>query len=117
MGNKLRFTCTSGPHGDATSNYSISFPEGMTVEEFAMAVIRENTNEWGYISIGWNNKVVQYDRGGARAVGRFEEVRDRVVTKATANGGWGLMSYDLELEPLPKPQVEVDIHAKTDFPF
>lgn len=117
MSKKLKFIHTSGPHGDATSNYDVQFPEGMTVEEFARAVISENPDEWGYISVGWNDKVVQYDRLSVRAVGRFEEVKNRVVKRATANGGWSLMSYDLELEPLPKPHVEVDLHAKTDFPF
>ena len=89
----------SGPHGDETSTYSCGFPTDITVADFIITAVKENPKEWGSIHIGvFGPKLADYSSGRITYTDKYESVAHKIVLKATANGGWSLMSYYLEIE-------------------
>lgn len=112
---KLNFNCTGGPYGDATSSYDISFPEGMTLEEFIKAVLDEKPKEWGEIRLGWGGPaLVEYKHGNLFYPSKeLSENLNKEVVKAKSNGGWSLMNYILELKD-PEPQIDAIVTYDQD---
>ena len=87
-----------GPFGDETSLFDIKFTEEMTVEEFIKIAVAENLNEWGEFKYGWQSPIIaEYNRGEISYTEEYERVKNRIVNKATANGGWSLMTYFLSI--------------------
>ena len=99
MMNKIHRIYKAGPFGDETSLYDVIFPEGMTVAEFIETIVEENPKEWGDFLHGFHNPIIaEYQRGKIVYKPEFEKVKNKVVEKAEANGGWSLMSYDLSFK-------------------
>ena len=92
---KLHFTCTGGPYGDATSSYDVSVPEGMTLEEFIKAVLDEKPEEWGEICLGRSGPtLIEYKHGSLFNPSKelSENLHKEVVA---AKSLWRLESYEL----------------------
>ena len=108
------FKKTGGPFGDATCNYEVTVPEGTTVGDFVRYIAYDYSvkkGERGNIILFFNDRpefvhrvpLVEYKRGfmcytpGCNA-DIFKSVRDKVITKVRANGGWSCMGYDLYVD-------------------
>lgn len=118
MDRKIKLHQVAGPFGDCTSAYAVEFPEGLTVKEFISLVVNENPDEWGRIALGWiRPTLAEYNHGSIVYTELFHKYKTREIFKIEANGGWSLMDYNITLKPEPKPHLEVDINAKTQFPF
>lgn len=98
--NKLNFECTGGPYGDATSNYNITFPKGMTVSQFIAAALKED-NKWGEFKLDncFGQVLAEYNGGEiySHCIDFVTKWRDKTIIEAKANGGWGNMDYYLVL--------------------
>lgn len=110
----IEFKKTGGPYGDATSNYDVTVPEGTTVKDFIRYIAGDYSvkkGEWGNIILFYNDKpefpnrvpLVEYKRGHAWFTPGcnddiYAKVRDKVITKVRANGGWSCMGYDLYVD-------------------
>lgn len=118
MDRNIKLHQVAGPFGDCTSAYAVEFPEGLTVKEFIPLVVNENPDEWGRIALGWiRPTLAEYRHGSIVYTELFHKYKTREIFKIEANGGWSLMDYNITLKPEPKPHLEVDINAKTQFPF
>ena len=95
--NKLVFIQTGGPFGDATSNYKVSFPKEITVEEFINIVLEERSDEWGYFRSSWSSsgKIAEYSKGELLSTGfeTYSKFKNRKIESVSANGGWSRMDY------------------------
>ena len=78
-------------NGDATSNYDIEFPEGMTIKEFVTQVRKEHPNEWfGDFYLNGFNSIGEYRNEYLKLA---PEAENFILKRVWANGGWGCMSY------------------------
>ena len=104
---KLHFTCTGGPYGDATSSYDVSVPKGMTLEEFIKAILDEHPDEWGDIKLGWGkDPLIEYNRGELyNPHPSLTENLSKEVVEVKASGGWSLMTYIIKLKD-PEPIID-----------
>lgn len=90
----LKFKQTSGPHGDAMSNYDVT-SEARNVKDFVLEVLTDNKNEWGVFYI---DRKYEYNRG--KLLNNIPEniLHSEIVYPVKANGGWSLMSYWITLK-------------------
>lgn len=93
---------------DATSWFDIKFDKPTTVYEFLKELSRTRRRERGDVTVYdklhpsiedvKNAKSVHYDVDGSMEIDRLPvEILKSYIHSAKANGGWGLMSYDLYL--------------------
>jgi hypothetical protein len=100
----IKFVHAGGPYGDATSNYDVLIPEGATVREFLLYIVKTYSSEqgeWGSIHLADDDytHLVDYNRGKFTGAGdNFYEYLDCKITKVSANGGWSNMSYRIHIE-------------------
>jgi hypothetical protein len=91
----------------------------MTLREF-IAALPHDEREWGRVRTECHT-VAEYKQETMLIVDPiyYFSNLDRVVVSATANGGWSLMDYQIELAPDPKvvETLNVDLHAHTNFEF
>lgn len=99
MGKNIKLYHIDGPFGDCTSAYSVFIEHSMTVEQFIDTVIAENPGEWGRFTLKYNKQVCSYSRGAKTILDLdfYNKVKDYIVIRATAHGGWSLMDYDLDV--------------------
>lgn len=91
----------AGPFGDCTSQYKVSFPEGITIEEFINLALEENPDEWGGIFLGHyfsGNKLGDYDRSKENRfkinnIEYYNKIKNFHPIEIEAHGGWSLMDY------------------------
>lgn len=102
---KFNLIHLSGPHGDETSYYEVSFPEEMTVEEFIPAIIEQYPGEWGSIKVS-NKYIVDYKRGEWKITNKefYESIKNNKIRSINSNGGWSNMDYIIQIENNPKPK-------------
>ena len=92
------------PVGDATMWYCLEFDRTMTVREFVNEVLTERKDEWGDITINIGHPMSFFEgqcyeyRKGKLISSLPEELMDKKIQFAKANGGYSLMSYFLVLE-------------------
>ena len=78
-------------NGDATSNYDIDFPKGMTIAEFVEAVRKERSCDWwGYFYFPGFEQIGEYRNEKMTIKKKYRDIKP---TSIWANGGWGYMSY------------------------
>ena len=122
MTDLIKFTCTGGPYGDATSSYKIDFPKGWTFLDFVEYVTftySKEHREWGDIAVGsiLSGKIITYRDGEAyyycgenwhsdeekqkcfeKSKNWYNEYLNRKVASVSAQGGWSAMDYVIILE-------------------
>ena len=78
-------------NGDATCNYDVIFPEGMTIIEIIKAVRKEYPRDWfgSFHLNGWT-EIGSYRNERTTLKPEYENI---IPTRVWANGGWGCMSY------------------------
>lgn len=100
--------------GDCNSTYDVEVPEPCTVGEMVELILERSSKkcEWGDVSIGrsmWCDVFLfsyRYDRitetvpfwAERYKKGTLEEYRNKRVVSVTATGGYGEMSYVLQIE-------------------
>ena len=78
-------------NGDATSNYDIEFPEGMTIKEFIKQVREKHPDCWfGSFYLNGFKSIGEYRNEKIYLKPMYENL---ILTRVWANGGWGCMSY------------------------
>lgn len=78
-------------NGDATSNYDISFPKGMTIVEFITEVRKTHPENWfGNFYLNGFNFIGEYSEDRVSIDVRYASTKPSSIW---ANGGWGAMSY------------------------
>ena len=78
-------------NGDATSNYDVSFPEGMTIVEFITEVRKAHPEDWfGSFYLNGFNSIGEYRNDKVYIDARYANIKPSHIW---ANGGWGAMSY------------------------
>lgn len=96
----LDFIKTGGPYGDATDDYEVRIKPGTTVQEFFNDVLAER-HEWGDIKIGncLGPKVMEFHFGNCDDIDEefLGQNADVPIKRVHANGGWGYMSYYIEI--------------------
>ena len=117
MEKQIKLIHKDGPFGDCTSQYEVTFPQDITVDEFIKLVIQENPKEWGDFCVYWNCPIVKYRDGKRFASVPYDEYRNMKVLRVQANGGWGRMDYIIDPEKPPKPELKIDYRQATQFPF
>lgn len=98
MPNKLIMKRVGGPYGDCTSSYEFTMTKQMTLKEFA-EMVAEDGQEWGAIRKGsaFGDVLVDYKHGKIK----YQDCADPnaiLKTEGTANGGWSLMDYYIEID-------------------
>lgn len=86
--------------GDCTAPYNVELDKEYTVNEFVQAVLTKQ--EWGYIGIYCQGKIFgepkcEYKHGKLMYT-LPDNVMNRRVVKAKADGGWTCMNYLLWIE-------------------
>ena len=106
----IKLNIEGGPFGDCTSNYNVE-TDAKDVAGFVEAVVKEMPDEWGEICIRSDNHigdicVCSYKRGTIeRKASAYNVYGAARIKSIFANGGWGLMSYDItvdDFEALPE---------------
>lgn len=93
---KLVFKC--GPLGDETSLYEVMFPDGLTIKDFVEIAVLENPEEWGNFRCSWFGPIIaEYEHGKIEYTKEFEEIKDKIVHRASSTGGWSRMDYHLTI--------------------
>ena len=79
-------------NGDATSNYDIEFPEGMTIKDFIQQVRKEQAQDWRgtFYYNNWWKEIGGYHN----EMWLVDDLHANIVPfKIRASGGYGLMDY------------------------
>ena len=82
----------TGDNGDATSNYNIITPNGMTIKEFIEVITKDTTRIWRgtfYLNDYWTEIGKFYNK----ICSLNKEYNDIIPTHIRASGGYGLMDY------------------------
>ena len=78
-------------NGDATSNYNVSFPKGMTIVEFIAEVRKTYPEDWyGSFYLNGFNSIGEYRNDKVHIDAKYANIKP---TSIWANGGWGSMNY------------------------
>jgi hypothetical protein len=118
MEKQIKLIHKAGPFGDCTSQYEVTFPKNITVDEFMKLVIRENPTEWGDFCVYWNCPIVKYRDGKCFTSVQYDEYKDMKILRAQAHGGWSRMDYIIDPEKPPKPELKINFNNSTGyFPF
>ena len=89
--------------GDETTPYIVTNYKAKTVGEFIQEVLKENPNEWGYISVGGHfyqqraKGICEY-RYGKLVSEMPKEFLGVEIKEVLANGGWSRMDYTINWE-------------------
>lgn len=95
-------THVRGPFGDECSIYDVNFQHGATVSDLISFAL-SNTREWGYISVHRKRGHFPYRHMFEYKYGQVvydvipNEIKEKVIKKASAYGGWSKMDYDIEI--------------------
>lgn len=96
----LDYIITGGPYGDATSSYEVRIKPGTTVQDFFNDVLADR-REWGCVKIDAypSRKVMEFRFGNCDDIDEefLGQNADVPVKRVRANGGWGCMSYYIEI--------------------
>lgn len=99
--NRIRFIQTGTTLGDCTTPYEGEFEKPMEVHEL-VALVLENTQDWGYIGIRDNETIFGNPRCEYRYGKLLSELPNELMCKKieriSASGGWTRMDYLLTLE-------------------
>lgn len=116
---QFKLICTGGPYGDCTSSYDVIFLDDKTirVKDFIEMVLVQEPNEWGSICNGMREVIADYKHGEATFRGGYDLIKDRKILSIKAHGGWSLMDYYLELEPVSKTEFSYDFKQLSIFDF
>ena len=79
-------------NSDVTSNYDVSFPEGMTIVEFIKEVRKAHPEDWRgtFYYNNWWKEIGSYHN----EMWLVDDLHANIVPfKIRANGGYGLMDY------------------------
>ena len=86
---------------DCTAPYEVIIHGKCTVREFVECVLTHH-KEWGYIGISdgsiFGNPRIEYARGTITTENTLKDIKDYIVVKALASGGWSRMDYLLTIE-------------------
>ena len=97
MSKQIFMQHTGGPYGDETSSYKFTIiGNEMTLEQFAEA-IAEDEREWGSIrkSSPFGEVLADYKYG---KINYRADKNIKIAKEGTANGGWSLMDYYVEVK-------------------
>ena len=103
MEKRLIFTATSPASGDSTTWFDVTSNKKLTLEELVNAIITENPGEWGQVE-RWIHSTadspfkvevyVEYQDGKiTKTYPEYEQYKDKIIKRLTANGGWSSMNY------------------------
>ena len=85
--------------GDETTPYKVTEYKSRTVGEFIQEVLKENPNEWGYISVGrhfYQSGAVSCEYKYGRLLSEMPcDVLDEEIKDVLAQGGWSRMDYTI----------------------
>jgi hypothetical protein len=100
MPNKINLICVGGPYGDCTSAYKFTTSTQMTLKEFA-EMVAEDGQDWGTIRKGssFGDVLVDYNHGEIK-YRDYADPNAILKTEGTANGGWSLMDYHVEIDQM-----------------
>ena len=105
----IRLAMTSPERGDCTAGYAVRWTGEYTVRSFVDEILKTYPGDWGYIGIyvpvGKRNSFSDAVHGNPYCEysdGKFvntlpEDVLNRKVYGASADGGWSRMDYMLSL--------------------
>lgn len=93
---KLEFL--RGLFGDETSNYSLKFEKGTTVQDVIDFALSQ-TREWGSIWINGEKSrcKLEYKCEKVTSDNISPDLKSRKIKSGFSNGRWSLMSYDLDV--------------------
>lgn len=99
----MRFQKVGRTAGDETTPYEVSGFKSRTVGEFIQEVLKENPNEWGYISVGGHFYQLRKRGSCEYRYGRLlsdmpDELLDIEIREVLASGGWSRMDYTINWE-------------------
>ncbi len=96
----MKFTQLAFESGDCTAPYFVTDYKAKTVGEFIQEVLKERSNEWGYISVGrhfYQSNIIgvcEY-RYGKLLTEMPQDVLDIEIKTIDASGGWSRMDYTI----------------------
>lgn len=87
-------------HGDCTASYIVELDKDYTVQEFIQEILTRK-EEWGYIGFSDGHTTVLNPscefRYGKLLFTLPDEIRNKKVVFARANGGWSNMDYQITM--------------------
>lgn len=99
----MKFTQIGQTRGDECATYKVTDWKSRTVGEFIQEVLKECSNDWGYISVGKH-----FYQGGAIGVCEYrygalvsempKGVLDVEIKEIVADGGWSRMDFTINWE-------------------
>ncbi len=94
----FRFIETRPVGGDCICGYRLELDKEYTVASFIETVLKERSNEWGYIGIdkkgAWLGEPnCEYRRGKLMTKQLDEEYLNKKILEVRADGGWSRMDY------------------------
>lgn len=89
--------------GDCTAPYSVQLDKEYTLKEFIDAILQFKNDEWGYIGIRDNKPFTFGEPKCEYSHGKLlynmpENILDKKVLQAIADGGWTRMDYLLLIQ-------------------
>ncbi len=109
----MKFHSTGPTRGDCTAPYEVTDCKAKTVGEFIAEVLKEQADEWGYISVD-GLRICEYKYGALLAMPK-EMYLNREITKISAEGGWSRMDYSIcttvANEPREKDKISLLING------
>ena len=102
MTKMIELTQAAPERSDCTAPYTVTLHKEYTVREFVNEIV-SNEKDWGYIGIAdgknWSRGTPHCEyRWGELLSTLPEEIMDRTIESATADGGWSAMDYKLVLK-------------------
>ena len=108
----IRLVRTTPERGDCTAGYAVWWTGKYTVQSFINEILKTHPGDWGTIGIYVpikkrktlsdatdGNPCCEYDHG--KLLNSLpEEVLEREVFGASADGGWSLMNYLLSIDEM-----------------
>ena len=88
---------------DCTAPYDVEISGQCSVDDFIECVLTQFPQEWGYIGVADGSILgyprIEYARGKVTVESKdFQDIRDCIVVKAFASGGWSRMDYLITVE-------------------
>lgn len=98
----FKFVQITPTSSDCTCGYDVVLDKEYTVKEFIETVLKERSNEWGYIGIydckSWfGNPKLEYRCRKLITEEKLETHSDDIIVEVTANGRWSRMDYLIKL--------------------
>jgi len=94
----FRLSQAKEERSDCTAPYDVIIIENGTVGDFIDAVLKNRSEDWGYIGINSNESVfgkpkMEYKHGKAINREALSDFESKQVKSVTADGGWSRMDY------------------------